>query len=95
LINGESNKTIARKIEIAEATVKVHVRTILRKIRVHNRTQAAVWALNNDQLTRSSEVGVSMDEKRVTRSSGSLQEIASALTHSEGTGTRLSFSRMD
>src|ERR1700736_6657724 len=41
LIEGYSNKCIARKINIAEATVKVHVKAILRKIRVHNRTQAA------------------------------------------------------
>ena len=47
LIEGDSNKTIARKIHITEATVKVHVKAILRKIRVHNRTQAAIWAMNN------------------------------------------------
>ena len=47
LIKGDSNKGIARKIEVAEATVKVHVKAILRKIRVHNRTQAAIWAMNN------------------------------------------------
>jgi two-component system, NarL family, nitrate/nitrite response regulator NarL len=47
LINGDSNKTIARKIHITEATVKVHVKAILRKVRVHNRTQAAIWAMNN------------------------------------------------
>jgi two-component system nitrate/nitrite response regulator NarL len=48
LIEGDSNKAIARKIDIAEATVKVHIKTILRKIHVHNRTQAAIWAMNND-----------------------------------------------
>ncbi|MGC2319604.1 MAG: response regulator transcription factor [Bradyrhizobium sp.] len=47
LIQGDSNKTIARKMAIAEATVKVHVKAILRRIRVHNRTQAAIWAMNN------------------------------------------------
>jgi two-component system nitrate/nitrite response regulator NarL len=47
LIEGDSNKSIARKIDIAEATVKVHVKAILRKIRVHNRTQAAIWGMNN------------------------------------------------
>ena len=47
LIEGDSNKVIARKINIAEATVKVHVKAILRKIRVHNRTQAAIWAMSN------------------------------------------------
>jgi two-component system nitrate/nitrite response regulator NarL len=47
LIEGDSNKVIARKIDIAEATVKVHVKAILRKIRVHNRTQAAIWAMSS------------------------------------------------
>jgi len=47
LISGDSNKTIARNYSIAEATVKVHVKAILRKIRVRNRTQAAIWALNH------------------------------------------------
>jgi two-component system nitrate/nitrite response regulator NarL len=44
LMEGESNKVIARKLDIAEATIKVHVKSILRKVRVQNRTQAALWA---------------------------------------------------
>jgi len=52
LIEGDSNKCIARKIDIAEATVKVHVKAILRKIGVQNRTQAAIWGMNNGSLTR-------------------------------------------
>ena len=51
LTEGHSNKTIARKINIAEATVKVHIKAILRKIRVHNRTQAAMWAVNHGSST--------------------------------------------
>jgi DNA-binding NarL/FixJ family response regulator len=47
LISGDSNKTIERNCSIAEATVKVHVKPIPRKIRVRNRTQAAIWAINN------------------------------------------------
>jgi two-component system, NarL family, nitrate/nitrite response regulator NarL len=47
LIHGDSNKAIARKMALAEATVKVHVKAILRKIRVRNRTQAAIWAMSN------------------------------------------------
>ncbi len=47
---GCSNKSIARRIDISEATVKVHVKAILRKIRVNNRTQAAIWAVNNSAL---------------------------------------------
>jgi two-component system nitrate/nitrite response regulator NarL len=50
LIQGDSNKCIARKTDIAEATVRVHVKAILRKTRVRNRTQAAIWAMNNESL---------------------------------------------
>jgi two-component system, NarL family, nitrate/nitrite response regulator NarL len=44
LTQGEPNKVIARKLEITEATIKVHVKAILRKIGASNRTQAAIWA---------------------------------------------------
>jgi len=47
LMEGDSNKLIARKFDITEATVKVHVKAILRKIRAKNRTQAAIWAANH------------------------------------------------
>lgn len=47
IIEGDSNKCIARKMDITEATVKVHVKAILRKIRVQDRTQAAIWGLNH------------------------------------------------
>lgn len=46
LTNGQSNKLIARNLDIAEATVKVHVKRILRKVHVANRTQAALWAIS-------------------------------------------------
>jgi two-component system nitrate/nitrite response regulator NarL len=47
LANGCSNKAIARELNISEATVKVHLNALLRKVRAANRTQAAMWALNN------------------------------------------------
>jgi two-component system, NarL family, nitrate/nitrite response regulator NarL len=47
LVTGASNKMIAIKLGITEATVKVHLKTLLRKIDVNNRTQAAIWAMNN------------------------------------------------
>ena len=53
LTEGSSNKLIARECDIMEATVKVHVKSILRKIKVKNRTQAAVWALSNRTLVGS------------------------------------------
>jgi two-component system nitrate/nitrite response regulator NarL len=44
LTKGASNKLIARDLGVAEATIKVHVKAILRKVRAANRTQAAMWA---------------------------------------------------
>jgi two-component system nitrate/nitrite response regulator NarL len=44
LTTGASNKLIARKLGLAEATVKVHIKAILRKAKAANRTQAAMWA---------------------------------------------------
>ncbi|WP_335645188.1 response regulator transcription factor [Azospirillum humicireducens] len=47
LQNGSSNKMIANHLRITEATVKIHLKSLLRKIDVSNRTQAALWGLNN------------------------------------------------
>lgn len=47
LVAGHSNKVIAARLQIAESTVKVAMKTVFAKISVANRTQAAVWALNN------------------------------------------------
>jgi two-component system, NarL family, nitrate/nitrite response regulator NarL len=44
LRQGAPNKAIARRLDVAEATVKIHMKAILRKIGVANRTQAAMWA---------------------------------------------------
>lgn len=51
--DGAPNKRIARDLAITEATVKVHIKGLLRKLRVNNRTQAAVWGLNNAYATES------------------------------------------
>jgi DNA-binding NarL/FixJ family response regulator len=47
LIRGCINKVIAHRLSIAEATVKVHLKAILRKTGMANRTQAAIWAMKN------------------------------------------------
>jgi two-component system nitrate/nitrite response regulator NarL len=47
IMRGEPNKVIARKLDLAEATIKVHVKAILRKIGAANRTQAAMWAMEH------------------------------------------------
>lgn len=52
ITEGASNKCIAGKMDITEATVKVHVKAILRKIRVKNRTQAAIWGIKNRSHTQ-------------------------------------------
>jgi two-component system, NarL family, nitrate/nitrite response regulator NarL len=47
IMMGMANKVIARRFDICEATVKVHVKAILRKLGVENRTQAATWAVKH------------------------------------------------
>jgi two-component system, NarL family, nitrate/nitrite response regulator NarL len=42
---GKSNKLIARELNIAEGTVKVHVKHLLRKLNLRSRVEAAVWAV--------------------------------------------------
>ncbi len=44
IVQGASNKEIARRLGIAETTVKIHVQHILRKLGVNSRVQVAVWA---------------------------------------------------
>jgi len=45
LVNGQSNKLIARSLDITEATVKVHVKNLLKKLGFRSRLEAAVWAV--------------------------------------------------
>jgi len=45
LAKGASNKEIARALELAESTVKIHVQHILRKLNLSSRVQAAVYAV--------------------------------------------------
>lgn len=47
IARGDSNKLIARELDIAETTVKIHVQHILRKLKVTSRVQAAVYAVNH------------------------------------------------
>ena len=46
IARGDSNKLIARELDIAETTVKIHVQHILRKLGLSSRVQAAVYATN-------------------------------------------------
>ncbi|MCB0065876.1 MAG: response regulator transcription factor [Caldilineaceae bacterium] len=45
LADGRSNKEIARQLQIAETTVKSHVKSIMQKLDVASRTQAALYAV--------------------------------------------------
>lgn len=47
IANGKSNKLIAKELDIAEGTVKVHVKHILRKLNLRSRVEAAVWSVEN------------------------------------------------
>jgi two-component system nitrate/nitrite response regulator NarL len=47
LARGESNKAIARQLEISYDTVKLHVRHVLAKLNLSSRVEAAVFAVEN------------------------------------------------
>ena len=47
LARGNSNKVIARNLDVTESTIKVHVQNILRKLNVASRVQAAVYAIEH------------------------------------------------
>jgi two-component system nitrate/nitrite response regulator NarL len=47
---GESNKFIARKLDLAESTVKIHVQNVLKKLKLSSRVQAAVFAVEHRLL---------------------------------------------
>lgn len=56
LVKGQPNKTIARICGITEATVKVHMKAILRKVPCSNRTQVAIWALEHADFFRNHQM---------------------------------------
>ncbi|GJI93875.1 DNA-binding response regulator [Duganella caerulea] len=47
LARGESNKGIARALDLAESTVKIHVQNVLKKLKLSSRVQAAVYAVEH------------------------------------------------
>jgi DNA-binding NarL/FixJ family response regulator len=76
LVHGDSNKQIGRQLHISETTVKVHVKAIMRKIRVCNRTQAAIWGLDhlsdlagNDRATSDTSTAIASEAPLVAKTS--------------------------
>lgn len=65
LAAGDSNKEIARKLGVIDGTIKAHVKSIMQKLQVHNRTQAAMMAARFGlaEMPESGETGGSADEK--------------------------------
>lgn len=53
IAGGLNNKEIARELGISDATVKVHIKHVLRKLNLKSRLEAAVWALQNPQFKSS------------------------------------------
>ena len=51
LQNGKSNKIIARELGLSEATIKVHIKNVLRKLGASNRTEAAIWMTKHRRMT--------------------------------------------
>ena len=47
LVQGDTNKEIARRLDIAEETVKCHIRALTRRLNARNRVQLAIWARAN------------------------------------------------
>ncbi|VAX12027.1 Nitrate/nitrite response regulator protein NarL [hydrothermal vent metagenome] len=49
IAKGMSNKLIARELDIVESTVKVHVKHLLRKLKLRNRLEAAIWVIEQNK----------------------------------------------
>lgn len=74
LLNGAQNKQIACELDISDGTVKIYLKAIMRKIRVQNRTQAALWALHH-----SAALGISAVQ-RAPSSESAAQRLSTPLT---------------
>ena len=66
LMEGASNKSIALKLVMTELTVKVHMKAVLRKLRLLNRTQAAIWARDHANELRAARDSLEQRSPGVT-----------------------------
>lgn len=57
LAKGASNKEVARALNVAESTVKIHVQNILKKLNLSSRVQAAVYAVEHGLVQREEQAG--------------------------------------
>ncbi|RWR01620.1 transcriptional regulator NarL [[Pantoea] beijingensis] len=48
IAQGMTNKVIARRLTITESTVKVHVKHMLKKLKLKSRVEAAIWVLQHN-----------------------------------------------
>lgn len=64
IAEGAGNKTIARRLNISDSTVRVHVRSIMKKLGVQNRTQAALRAVRQRTPARASASAKASSAKR-------------------------------
>ncbi len=65
IAHGDSNKEIARTLNISDQTVKNHISSILRKLNVNDRTQAALYALRQGWVKmKDIEIGGPPEEHR-------------------------------
>lgn len=97
IVQGKSNKVIARDLLMQESTVKVHVRQILRKLGAANRTQAALLATNLTEPARTDQrappallddMAVARDEDRYGEEAGRVCQVMVPVKH-HGTLERL------